>query len=575
MTTAPTLAERVRNLAAERPADIFAKLLFSGAEPVTITYEDLLREAGRFANFYASRGVRRQDAVLIILDHSADVIYAHVGAMLLGAVPSLLAFPSDKVPASVYWEQLRLIFALCQPRLVVTYDPLLDRLESDRRHGYLGPIERASAAKAHRSDIDPVPLSPDDVAVLQHSSGTTGMKKGVALSHRAVLNQLRNYASALHLGSTDHIISWAPLYHDMGLMAGYLLPLSAGIRVTFISTFEWLARPALFLEAISKERGTVAWMPNFAYAFMAKTVPDEHLRGVDLTSLRALINAGEPISDENHQAFVERFKGYGLRASALATAYGMAENTLAVTQGGITAPLKVIEVDWDLFSRTGRAVPAGPETQKRRRLVSSGTLLPNNEVRIVGDSGDPVDDGCLGEIWVRSDSVMRGYHRRPDLDEEVFSDGWYRTGDLGFLLDGELFVTGRKKDMMIVAGKNIYPQDVDEIASAVPGVYPGRVVAFSVPNEELGTEDVVIMAETLLKEERQRWELKMKVAVAVRQRLECAVTEVVLCDHMTLLKSSSGKISRPANRELYLRGREGGRPADPLPATAPRGRRLT
>ena len=157
---------------------------------------------------------------------------------------------------------------------------------------------------------------------------------------------------------------------------------------------------------------------------------------------------------------------------------------------------------------------------------------------------------------------MRGYYRRPDLDEEAFSEGWYRTGDLGFLLDGELFVTGRKKDMMIIAGKNIYPQDVDEIASAVPGVYPGRVVAFSVPNEDLGTEDVVIMAETLLKDERQRWELKMKVSVAVWQRLECAVTEVVLCDHMTLQKSSSGKISRPTNRELYLRGRDGGpRPA--------------
>lgn len=567
---AATLAERVRNLAAERPSDVFAKLLFHGAEPVTITYEGLLREAGRFANFYASRDVRKQDVVLIILDHSPEVIYAHVGAILLGAVPSLLPFPSDKVPANVYWEQIRLIFGLCQPRLVVTYDPLRDRLESDRGHGYVGVVERASAAKDHRSEIDPVPvLSPDDVAVLQHSSGTTGMKKGVALSHRAVLNQLRNYAAALRLRNTDHIVSWAPLYHDMGLMAGYLLPLCAGIRVTLVSTFEWLARPALFLEAISKERGTVCWMPNFAYAFMAKTVPDEHLQGVDLTSLRALINAGEPISDENHQAFVERFKGYGLRASALATAYGMAENTLAVTQGGIAAPLAVIEVDSELLSCIGRAAPADPDTRKRRRLVSSGTLLPNNEVRIVGDSGEPLKDRSMGEIWVRSDSLMTGYHRRPDLDEEAFSDGWYRTGDLGFLLEGELFVTGRKKDMMIIAGKNIYPQDVDEIASAVPGVYPGRVVSFSVPNEDLGTEDVVIMAETLLKEERQRWELKMKVSVAVRQRLECAVSEVVLCDHMTLLKSSSGKISRPANRELYLRGRDGGRRTDPVSPTAP------
>ena len=337
-TTAATLAEHVRNLAAERPADVFAKYLFRGAEPVTITYEGLLREASRFANFYASREVRKQDVVLIILDHSPDVIYAHVGAMLLGAIPSLLPFPSDKVPANVYWEQLRLIFGLCQPRLVLTYDPLLDRLESDRGHGYLGAIDRASEAKDHPTELDPVPLSPDDVAVLQHSSGTTGMKKGVALSHRSVLNELRNYAAALELRDTDHIVSWAPLYHDMGLMAGYLLPLCAGIRLTLISTFEWLGRPAMFLEAISKERGTVCWMPNFAYAFMAKTVPDEALQGVDLTSLRALINAGEPISDENHQVFFERFKRYGLRASALATAYGMAENTLAVTQGDRRSP---------------------------------------------------------------------------------------------------------------------------------------------------------------------------------------------------------------------------------------------
>jgi acyl-CoA synthetase (AMP-forming)/AMP-acid ligase II len=300
-----------------------------------------------------------------------------------------------------------------------------------------------------------------------------------------------------------------------------------------MSPFEWVADPALLLTTISEERGTLCWLPNFAYNFLTKRVDDRRTASVDLRSMRAFINCSEPIRAESHAMFLERFERCGLASSALATCYAMAENTFAVTQGGIREEVQVKEIDGRVF-------------------VSSGVPIANTRVRIVDESRREIPNGDVGEIAIQSASLLSEYHRRPDLSAAAIADGWYFTGDLGFMMNGQLFVTGRKKDLIICAGKNIDPGDVEEIVSNVEGVHPGRVVAFGVESGEKGTQDLVIMAETKIEESRVYSQIRLEVARVIRAVFGVVVTHVEIVPHMTLIKSSSGKIARSANRARFL-----------------------
>ncbi|MCL5995785.1 MAG: AMP-binding protein, partial [Chloroflexi bacterium] len=314
--------------------------------------------------------------------------------------------------------------------------------------------------------------TPDDLVLLQHSSGTTGLQKGVALSHRAVFNQLDRYAQAIHLGQDDVIASWLPLYHDMGLIASFLMPILKRVPLVLMSPFDWVRAPYKLLQAITRYHGTLTWLPNFAYNFCAQKIRERDLEGVNLASLRAAINCSEPTYWSSHQAFARRFEKAGLRAGALATCYAMAENVFAVTQAGIDAPVTVDEVDQRalLVERVARPVSSPFDASSsmaegsRMKMLSAGRPLPNVQVRVLDDMLNDAPERHIGEIALRSDCMLTGYYNRPDLTEKAFHDGWYLTGDLGYLADGELYVTGRKKDLIIVGGKNVYPQDLERLA---------------------------------------------------------------------------------------------------------------
>ncbi|HEY7166734.1 MAG TPA: AMP-binding protein [Candidatus Binatia bacterium] len=547
------LIENVAAIARLEPERIFAKLLFRNKAPVTITYGRLLTEGGRYATLYKEKGVPPGSVVVIILDHGEEILYAFVGALLYGAVPSIFAQPSVKIAPDEYSRTISRLLDVCDTRFLVTGRDIASQLPPDaaRRDGLR--LIFSDEYETRRATLDLPPSDPQAIILLQHSSGTTGLKKGVALSNRSIINQLRNYVLTLALNSSDKIASWLPLYHDMGLIACFVLPMACRIPLVLMSPFEWVSRPVLLFDAIQVERCTLSWMPNFAYNFLASRLTDEDITGIDLASMRAFINCAEPISFRSHELFYEKFKSIGVRREMLCTCYAMAENTFAVTQGGIREPVAADVIDPKALREEQRAVPADERTVARDTIVSSGTAIPNNEIRIFGVGRRGLPERSVGEIAIRSDSILTEYYRRPELTAEAVRDGWYFTGDLGYLAEGNLFVIGRIKDTIIVAGKNLYPHDIEEIASAVPGIHPGRVVAFGVYNEAIGTEEVIILAETEVSDPKRQLPIKLAVAKAIREQLECIANEIVLLPPLWLIKSSSGKISRPGNREKYLR----------------------
>jgi fatty-acyl-CoA synthase len=318
-----------------------------------------------------------------------------------------------------------------------------------------------------------------------------------------------------------------------------------------MSPCDWVRAPQRLMQAVTEYSGTLSWLPNFAYNFCAKKIRDRDLEGVDLSSWRAVINCSEPMRWESHQLFFDRFKAYGLRWEALATCYAMAENVFAVTQGGIDRDVNVDEIDREALQSERIAKP-NSGLGSTVKMVSAGRPIADTDVRVLSSGGEELPERHIGEIVLRGNCLLSGYYNRPDLDKDTYIDGWYRTGDLGYLAGGELYVTGRQKELIIVGGKNIHPQDLEEIVNEMEGIHPGRVVAFGVFNNELGTEDIVLVAETALQEPEQKADLARAIRTRIAQNSDVTARYVEIVEREWLIKTSSGKIARNANREKYL-----------------------
>jgi fatty-acyl-CoA synthase len=553
MLESDVLIQNIARIGESEPERVFAKVLFPQNQSATITYQNLFTNAAKYVTLYTENNVRKGRIVVIILNHGLELLYSFVGALFHGAIPSIFAHPSIKIPAQEYTGTLLRLLDVCDTRFLLTNKEISAQLSHEK-------IVQDNVRLLLADDYVHCPASSDrpsyeatEIVLLQHSSGTTGLKKGVALSNRSVVNQLRNYASALLLKDDDKIASWLPLYHDMGLIAGFILPLACRVPLVLMSAFDWISNPIILPRAIHEDRCTLCWMPNFAYNFLATRINDDQTKGLDLSSMRAFINCAEPISARSHQLFYQRFRQHGLREEALCTCYAMAENTFAVTQGGLLEAVKVEALDAKALRNQQKAILTMANDTASQTVVSSGEPIRNNEIRIIDDNGRELPERSIGEIAIRSDSMLSEYYRRPDLTQQAIKAGWYFTGDLGYFAKRNLFVVGRKKDMIIVAGKNLYPQDIEEIVSSIDGIHPGRVAAFGIYDEQIGTEEVIVLAESTVDDRAKQLPIKLAIAKAVREQLECIVNDIVLLPPMWLLKSSSGKISRPGNRERYLR----------------------
>jgi acyl-CoA synthetase (AMP-forming)/AMP-acid ligase II len=319
-----------------------------------------------------------------------------------------------------------------------------------------------------------------------------------------------------------------------------------------MSPFHWVRDPMILLRAIQDYQGTLCWLPNFAYNFLATRIRKSALDGLNLSSLRAAINCSEPVRHDSHLTFAERFTPYGLSPLALQTCYAMAENTFAVTQSqiGVAPVVDVIDRDLIMTQRLAHRVNGAVPTIT---MVSCGRPVPNTDIRIVDSERRPLPERTVGEVALRSNCMLTGYYHRTDATDEAMQDGWYFTGDYGYLADGELFITGRKKDLIIVGGKNIYPQDIENILNDVPGVHPGRTVAFGILNEQLGTEDIAVICEVETDDEEQRDQITREIRARIAQTTDVMAHYVHLVGPMWLLKTSSGKITRGANRDKFIK----------------------
>jgi acyl-CoA synthetase (AMP-forming)/AMP-acid ligase II len=527
-------------------------------ERKTVTFGEFRQCARMQAAMLLANGLAAGDRVIIIMPQSIAAMTTFVGAMMLGAIPAFLAYPNFKIEPTKYRSGLAGVTANIRARIVVIDDEFPDELLGHVSLDNETRLLRAGENTGYDGEVLPFPqIQAEDVAFIQHSAGTTGLQKGVALTHAAVLNQLEHLHRVLEIDqASDRIYSWLPLYHDMGLIACFMLPMVYHLPVVIESPMDWVMHPETMLQVIHKYKCTLAWLPNFAFQFIPRRALRSRWSQYDLSSVRALINCSEPVRAASMFEFQDAFCQIGLKSNSLQTSYAMAEAVFAVTQSDIhcsTGPSR-IWADGQRFRGEHRVFPVAEQSQDSISFTSSGHLLPNTEVRIVSDTGAVLSAGCVGEILVKSDCLFQGYYNRPGLTAKAIIDGYFHTGDLGFYLGGELYVVGRSKDLLIVGGENLYPQDIEEIVAEHPAIHDGRAIAMGVYNLDLGTEEIIVVAEV------ERTELLASVA-KIEQEVRCrivlglgvGVRRIFLKPPNWIVKSTAGKPARSSTRQKLLK----------------------
>ena len=549
-----TLVDALLSAPANQP---FVTAWIDEDEQETATFGEFRRMARLQALLLKDNGVSVGDRVVLIMPQGIPLMAAFVGAMLLGAVPAILAYPNFKVEPSKYRFGLAGVTANLRAKVVVIDSQFPDDLLGHVSLGDARLIRAAEGSVNHDHDELPDPgNAPDALAFIQHSAGTTGLQKGVALTHDAVLRHLEHLSAVLKVNERDIVYSWLPLYHDMGLIACFIMPMVCHLHVVMQSPLDWVMHPDSMLQIFTDYKCTLAWLPNFSFQFVPRRTPRERWANYDMSTARALINCSEPVRASSMNEFYTAFASRGLKRSALQASYAMAENVFAVTQSDIHGKPgpEVIWADGQRFRAEHFIAPTTEESPGAISFTSSGQLLPGNHVHIVSDSGEVLESGYVGEIAIQSDSLFQGYYNRTDLTEKVLRDGWYYTGDLGFYLGGELYVVGRKKDLLIIGGENIYPQDIEEIVCSHPAIHDGRAVAFGVFNADLGTEDIVVVAEVEREELLQQADdIEREVRSSVVGNMGVAVRTILLKPPKWIVKSTAGKAARSTTREKLLK----------------------
>ena len=560
MLTVLSALEHHARLTPSKPAFVIGRK----GEWTQVSYADLLDESERWAGIWLGLGLAQKSVVFIVLQHCPEMYPVFLGAMRAGLIPSLMPFPSAKQDAQLYWRSHQDLFNRILPACVVTYSELLEPI---CRIADLATCQVVDVARAREAPGLVLPLAPDmedpgSIAVLQHSSGTTGLKKGVALTWRQIRDQVDSVAHALHANGEDRIVSWLPIYHDMGLIATFLLPVTLGAMVVSIDAFEWLTRPDMFFDEIARFRGTICWLPNFAFNHLIRTRDRD--RHYDLSSMRAVIDCSEPCKPETIENFIQVFEPHGLRPDAVQVCYGMAEIVFAATQTPSGTQPRRVTIDRAALSERSEIVQLPDDAAGGVRFLSVGRPIKDVELRItaratggiarlarglaeIGIGSKRQGVTIAGEIEVRSPFLFDGYFRNPAATDAGMEGSWFRSGDIGFILDGELYVCGRSKEMLIVHGRNYYANDIEALVNKLAGVKPGRVVAVGVFDSVTGTEEAVVLAETTLPDLADRAELEMAIRKRVFDVLNLTLRRVDIAGEGTLVKTTSGKISRNEN----------------------------
>lgn len=530
-------------------------LFYLGDEATeSMSYRQLADAAARVAGALSRRGVLPGQSVGLMLPSGLDFFRCFLGVLYAGAVPVPMYPPARPSQIEDHMRRQAGILANCEASLLITFErikPLAGALQG------LVPTLQALCSPADLLAGTPV-LRPSavaaDLALIQYTSGSTGNPKGVELSHANLLANIRAWGSATQLSSSDVCVSWLPLYHDMGLIGAWLGSLYHAIPLVLMSPLDFLARPERWLWAIHRHRGTVTAAPNFAFDLCVKRLADSKLEGMDLSSWRLAANGAEPVSPETMARFATAFAGQGFPAESLAPVYGLAECTVGLAVPPPGRGVRIETVKRDEFVTSGRAMLA-EKGDDSLQFVSCGMPLPGHEVRIVSDTGAIQPERCVGQLEFRGPSATSGYHRNPQANAGLFHDDWLVSGDYAFLSDGEVFITGRSKDMIVRAGRNFYPYELEHAVGDLPGVRKGCVAIFGAAAVAgVGMERLVVVAETRLSDPTEREALHREIVALSVELLGLPPDEVVLAPPQSVLKTSSGKIRRADIRSLWQAG---------------------
>ncbi|HZR47682.1 MAG TPA: AMP-binding protein [Candidatus Manganitrophaceae bacterium] len=565
--TARSLTEALFRNAENDPDRTHIHLFVNDGIEKPITYKALLEGASAAARGLIERGLQPGETVSIMLPTGERFFTSFFGVLLAGGIPVPIYPPLRPDRIEEYARRQVRILGNAGAACLITFHEAetLSRVLKPQvpTLRFVATPESLAAGGVDRSAINGPALliTEESPALIQYTSGSTGNPKGVYLTHRNLLSNIRSIGHAIQVSPSDVGVSWLPLYHDMGLIGSWLFCFYFGIPITILSPLSFLSRPERWLWAIHTHRATLTPAPNFAYEICARRIKDEAIEGLDLSSWRVALNGAEPISPETLSRFTKRYAPRGFKPETLFPVYGMAEASVALTFPPLGRPPRIDRVSRDLFERTHRAAPAGASEPAPLEFVSCGMPIRDHEVRIVDEAGAPAPERVEGEIEFRGPSCTSGYYRQPEATRSLFHDGWLLSGDLGYLAEGELFITGRKKDLIIKGGRNLYPYEIEEVAGNIPGIRKGCVAAFGVKETAQGTEKVVVVAETKEKDRKVRAELEAAIIERTASATGVPPDQVLLVRPGMVPKTSSGKIQRSACREAYLAGRlKGGRP---------------
>ncbi|HKS96161.1 MAG TPA: AMP-binding protein [Terriglobia bacterium] len=558
--SATTWTEVLRHHAEVEPHRVQIHLLEEDARGQDITYGQLLETASCVAAGLVERGLKRDETVAIMLPTCADFFYAFFGVMLAGGIPVPIYPPARPDKIEEYVRRQVGILRNAQVRFLISFDQVrsiakimrlsIPSLVDMTTVEALAQAGAASVARLTRS------VSPSKTAFIQYTSGSTGDPKGVVLSQANVLANVRGIGWAVKFRPDDIVVSWLPLYHDMGLIGSWLFSVYFGAPITVLSPLAFLSRPERWLWALHDSRGTLCPAPNFSFELCARKIPDEALAGLDLSAWRVAINAGEAVLPDTLARFAERFEPYGFRPESYVPCYGLAESSVALAFPPINRRPVIDVIRRDRFAQEAKAVPAGPDNADVLRFVANGVPLPGHEVKIVDEEGQEVGERVQGRLWFRGLSRTAGYYRNPQATAAVVTeDGWMDSGDLAYQANGELFITGRVKDIIIKGGRNLIPQEVEAAAADVAGVRRGCVAAFGTADPATGTERLVVVAETRARAANERRRIESEIVKRVDAVVGVPPDQVVLVGPQTIPKTSSGKIRRTETRLLYQSAR--------------------
>ncbi|MGA2810307.1 MAG: AMP-binding protein [Candidatus Acidiferrum sp.] len=575
-----TLLELLRYRAthdADRTHLLITEETGDGEREVTLTFGELYAAGQRCAAELAREGVAAGARVALMLPSGRAFFVSYAGILLAGAVPVPIYPPFRADRIEEYAARQSAILSNAEVSVLLTFEraEAVAKLLKPRVRSLTAVLdaERLIAAADKPAEVIPgaLPLhlsgarnrKPDDLALLQYTSGSTGDPKGVMLTHANLLANMRSIGEAMRLGPDDVGISWLPLYHDMGLIGAWLSLLHFGTPLVVMSPLAFLTRPERWLQAFHKHRGTIAAGPNFAYELCVRKIADRDIAGIDLSSWRIALNGAEPVNPDTLERFSKRFAPYGFRATSMAPVYGLAEASLCVTFPPLDRLPLIDHVERETFTTRGQAVPIHGAEAKAISFVSAGRVVNRMEVSIVDDAGKEVPDRSEGFLWFRGPSATSGFFRNPAATEKLLPLGpvtqegqyaWVNSGDRAYRAAGEIYVTGRVKDIIIKGGRNLYPHEVEELAARVEGIRKGCIVAFGIKDEASGTERLLLVAEAREGNAARRAAIVAAITEQITKGLGLPPDRVELLPPGSIPKTSSGKLRREETKQLYVQG---------------------